>query len=99
MSTTKRSNKLFHAVVILGASMTGGVAAIACGSSGDSGCIGPNCGYAQIGYNPDAYAHISDASGDSYAHIGFNGGDAQISDSPMDAAHATDAPPDADDAG
>lgn len=106
MSHPKRSNKLFHTIVIVGASLTGGAAAIACGSSTDSTCADNTpmpCSYAQIAYNPDAYAHIADGyaqiayNPDAYAHISIDSG----SDTGLvDAADAAaDAPSDASDSG
>jgi hypothetical protein len=99
--------KLFHALVVMGAALTGGTAVATSGCSSDPSTCNPQydstCGeYAHIQAVPcdaasgNCYHHIAaDASGDGYAHISVPPVDAAPVDGYAHISVDSSPPPDA----
>jgi hypothetical protein len=89
-------HRLFHAIVLMGVSLTGGAVASCGGSTATLSDAGPHDGavddaynnigvdaYGQISFNqPDVYDHIDAAAVDHYSGIHIDSG---VEDSPHDA--------------
>jgi hypothetical protein len=99
-------NKLFHTLVIMGATLTGGVATVTCGGSSDGGSLSSDAGrgsdsvddsYAHIGIFADQYANISPPP---LGHDAATNGDADLVDAADgDAPYPNIGPPPRPDSG
>jgi hypothetical protein len=74
---TMKSNKLLQVVVVLGASLTGGLQSTACGGAIDSGAAGDAAADSSA-----SYGHI--ALGAAYGNISDDGGYGRIMPAPLD---------------
>ncbi len=76
--------RLFHAIVLMGAGLTGGAGTVSCGGAVAPSNTHPDSGYANIGID-SGYGHIGIDSG--YGNIGIDSGYGNISYPTIDSGY------------